>query len=384
MNLSLAELEELEKKKTQDPPPPLPPIKAGDGTPTPADLEAARQKQERDAEEQRRQQAKTPEQLAEEQKQAHLDAGRNADGSEKTAEQKEADAKAAKELEEAEQDELALWQDVDKMWGAPLEVVYKNPEGQDIHPNTPEGIFAREKAVEKRAIERMDSFLETRDPRSYAYMLHRQAGGSDEDFFAQKTVTLPEYEKFKESVDLKTRVVTESLRLKGVPDNIIKLTIEDAVKNNTLDPLAEKEYRETEKREKDEITRLSNAQKQDQEVFSRSVQALDRSLEEEMASGMRVIVPDAKKVDFAKFVRERIEWDGARFVIAQPIEIKSLPRQLDALYFQFAQGNLSELVMRQAQTQNVKRLQRHVDKSKDGSPSDKGGGGRQKMTLGEI
>lgn len=388
MGLSLAELEALGTTKSAGdpppPPPPPPPIKGGDGTQTQPDLEAERQKQARLAEEQRQQQQKTPEQIAEEQKQANIAAGKNADGTEKTQAQLDADAAELKKQEDEDQDDLALWVDVDKMWGEDLRVEYKLPDGTEVHPNTPDGIFIRERAIEKRAFEKLDRFLEERDARSYAYMLHRQAGGNDEEFFAQKTVTLPEYEKFKESVDLKTKVVTDSLRLKGVPENVIKLTIKDAIENKTLDALAETEYKETDRREKDEVARLNQQNQQQQEQFNRSVQALNKTLTEEMTTGMRVVIPDARRQEFDRFVRERIEWDGSRFVMAQPIEIKSLPRMLDALYFQFAGGSLKELVVREAQTQNTSKLKRHVEASRDGRTSKGDEGGRRKMTLGEI
>lgn len=385
MALSLAELDRLPDPDKQQAPPPIPPITGGDGSKTPADLEAERQKQEKEAEQQRQQAQKTPTEIQAELEAKNIADGKNADGTTKTPEQLEADKKAEELAAVAEDNDLALWEDVDKMWGTPLEIEYKTPDGAEVHPNSPEGIFIREQAIANRAVNQFDEYLAKTDPRSYAYMLHRRAGGADEDFLARKTVTLPAYEEFKESVDLKTKVVSDSLRLKGVPENVIKLTIDDAIKNKTLDSMADKEYKDREKAEKDELTRLSNESTQRDQIYDRSVKALEKALVEEMGTGMRVIVPETKKAAFNTFVRERIQHDGNAFFFAQPIDVKSLPKILDALYFQFAGGNLQELVTRQAQTQNVNRLKRHVDQTKNQAPDRSGdGGGRKKMTLGEL
>lgn len=391
MNLSLAELDALDKTPANPPPPP-PPIRPGDGNDNLPNLEAERHRQAKEQEaaniaagKNADGSEKTPadpaqkavEQLAEEQR--NIAAGKNADGSEKTAEQlKEEEESAA-----AEEDELALWEDVDKLWGETLEVKYKDTTGADVHPNTPEGIFLRDKAIEARAINRFEEFMQKRDPRSYEYILHRQAGGTDEDFFARKTVTLPAYEEFQNSVDLKSRVVSESLRIKGVPENVIKLTIDDAIKNKTLDPLAEGAYKEVQTAQQKEINRLNAETAAENQRFERNYQILDKSLKEEMSSGMKIVIPEAKRAAFDTYVREHLQNDGQQFFIVNPIDQKNLPRLLDAMYFQFANGNLADLVQRNAQTQNVKRLQRHVQQNNTPPKSGELPANRKK-TLGEL
>lgn len=387
--MSLAELDELTNKKEPpagaaakiiDPPPPPPPpppattIKSD--TPTPNDLEAARIKQENEqkaaeAEQQR---------IADE----HIAAGRNADGTEKTTEQLAADKKA----QEEEDNDLALWDDVDKLWGEELEVEYKDPTGVEVHPNSPEGIILREKAIVARELNKFESYMRERDPRSYEYILHRQAGGTDEDFFGRKSVTLPTYEEFQNSVDLKSRVVADSLRLKGVPEKIIKLTIDDAIKEKTLDPLADAAYKEVKTSQDNEIARLNADNAKVQATYDRNVKALDKALTEEVTVGtsLKIQIPEAKQAPFLAFVKERIQYDDAtgNFFVGQPIDHKVLPRLLESLYLQFSGGNLSDLIQRSAQSQNVRRLRRAVDSSKETVKSGAEPATKRKLTLGEL
>lgn len=391
--LTLAELEALDNNpnvpaktppappppdpvKLVDPPtPPAPPIKTGTGEPAPANIEEARQKQVAEAETAR---------LATEA--ANIAAGKNADGTEKTQAQKDADAAVLKTEEEEEEQDLAVWAEVDKLWGEPITVVYKNEAGEDIHPNDPQGIFLREKAILAKGAEEFETYIQKTDPRSYAYMLHRQAGGTDEEFFAKKTVTLPVYEEFQSSVDLRTRVYADSLRVKGLDESSIKLLVDAAVKDKKLEALSDLAYKSTEKAQQDEIKKLNDSNAKQQQQYQQQVAALSKTLTEEMNSGMKIIIPEAKKQEFSKFVRDHLQEDGGQFFFAQPIDQRSLPKLLDAMYFLFAGGNLQDLVTRQAQTATVVRLRRNVDKSKQtptggaGSGSDK----PRKMTLGEL
>lgn len=398
MALSLAELDALNDNKNNPPPPPPPNPGFKPVDPPAPDLEAERQKQAKAAEEANIAAGKnadgsekTPATPADpanpqltDQEKANIAAGKNADGTEKTAEQIEAEKKQAEEDAAAEEDDLALWQDVDKIWGQEFKVEYKNAAGEEVHPNSPEGIFIRERAVAAWAIEDFEDHLAKRDPRLYEYILHRQAGGTDEDFFARKTVTLPVYEEFQNSVDLKSKVVSDSLRIKGVPENVIKFTLEDAIKNKTLDPLAETAYKESQAAQQKEIDRINQQTAREKAEYERSVAILDKSLKEDMVSGMKIIIPEAKKIEFDKFVRERIQvLENNQFAIINPIDQKNLPKILDALYFQFTNGNLADLVQRNAETKNVKRLQRHVQQSQQ---TPKGGELpiSRKKTLGEL
>ena len=95
-----------------------------------------------------------------------------------------------------------------------------------------------------------------------------------------------------------------------------------------------------------------NAQKQ----YERSVQALEKTLNEEMIAGMKIVVPEAKKAEFSQFVRQHITMQDGQFFVAQPIDPKGVGQLLDQLYFSYTKGNLGDLIQRSATTQNTVRL----------------------------
>lgn len=368
-NLSLAELE------AQQNAPPKVEIKEGDGTPTAADLEAERVAQ---LEKEGKGPDGKPKPLVDQKPGAAA----------KTEEEIAAEAKAladkAKEEEEDEQPAGSIWEDVDKLRGEKIDVDWGNiPEDER---DTPQGILVREKAIEAHTVKRFEEVMMQTDPRGYQYLLHRQAGGTDEDFFAQKTIDLPDYDTFKESVDLQVRVYTQELRNSGIPEKSIKLLVDTAVKEKDIFTLADAAYKKKEATDAERIRSLNTQLEQDQQQMSRATQNLSKAITDQIASkDMTIIVPEAQRPAFEQFVKQRVRFDqeNGTFMFAQTIEPKNLARQLEAMYLQFKNGDLTDMIRREAETSTTRRLRRAVDKSKDTS-KDQGATNKRKMTLGEL
>lgn len=376
-NKSLAELENL-----PDPPPaaaaPPPAITPGNGTPTPADLAA-------------QQAAQAAEAAA-----AHLETLKTKDPAQLTDEDKATLTKAGIEVVEAgtedgdEEDDTTedFWGEVDKLRGETIEIDWTkhlDSENNPIDPTSPQGALIREKAIAQNAIDKFEAHLSKEDPRAYAYILHRQAGGTDEDFFGNKTTVLPDYEEFKSSVDLQQKFYKESLVLKGVADKTAQKIVDEAVKDKTILEDADKEYQSRKVAQDKELANITKKLEQEQTQYAQKVAAFDKLLTDEIStnSTMKFIVPEAKKIEFTQYVRNQVQIADGKFYAVQEIEDKSLPRLLEALYLQFAGGNVKDLVIRQARTQNAQRLRLQVDKNKkpkDSSTPPKGG----KVVLGDL
>jgi len=119
----------------------------------------------------------------------------------------EAAQKAADEAgDDGEEDFYAV---VDTLRGDKFGEGLEYPEG--VEPTSPEGVVFREQALEQAAMDRFEADLKDRDPRGYAYLLHRQNGGSDKDFYENNSFVLPALEDLKDSVDLQRQVYTEGL-----------------------------------------------------------------------------------------------------------------------------------------------------------------------------
>lgn len=303
---------------------------------------------------------------------------------------KAADDDAAKKPEDADDNEPegSVWDDVDALRGEKLDFEWKDDQGviPEEERDTPRGILARERALEDRAVVRFEETIMQEDPRGYQYLLHRKAGGTDEDFFAQKTITLPDYDRFKESVDLQVKVYSDSLRNAGVGEKQIKQLTDGAVKDKEIFELADQAYKKQQLDESRSIEELNRQLEQERQYYQRSVVNLTRTIAEQVASKeMSIIVPEAKRAEFQAFVLKNIQYNEATrtFLFAQPIEPKQLPRMLEAMFLQYSGGDLNGLVRREAQTDNARRLRRSVLKSQqliktqdDNRPG--------KKTLGEL
>lgn len=368
-----------------------PDFKPGDGNPKPDDLAAQQAAQAAAAEE--AQAAADATRLAELQTKPLVDLT-----PEETAELNKlkgttspADPSADDDLpadDEGDENPLQFWDDVDKLHGEALDIKWedhKDPEGNPIDPLSPEGVLIRDKAIEARAVAKFEQHLAGNDARAYAYMLHRQSGGTDEDFFSTKTITLPEYTEFSNSVDLQQKLYREDLVRKGVSEKQAQFLVDQAVKDKEIFELADKAYKAQEKEEANKLIQIQTKLEADEKEFQNSVKALTTMLSAEIntSATMKFLVPEAKKTEFYQYVSSRVQESAGKFLIVQEIEKNSLPRLLEGLYLQFVNGNLKDVVERQAKTSNVRtlrdRLNRQQQKRPDSAPPGDG-----KKTLGDL
>jgi len=256
-----------------------------------------------------------------------------------------------------------FFEDVNKLHGVDLKIEY--PEGVD--PYSPAGVHYRDKAMMDIGIQDFENHLKRTDPRGYAYMLHRQAGGSDDTFFTNKTFSLPEYDTLKDNIDSQVRLYKSSLVLKGLDEDTAQIVVDKAIKDGVLYNKADEAYKAIEQADADSLKAIEQAQAAAEQEYLASINNFNQRLTTSVVEGkgMKFIIPDTEKTAFTKFVKEHIEYDGAtkKFLIVQKIE-DSLDKQLEAMYLLYKKGDLSGLIQRSAETKNVARFKRVVDKSK--------------------
>lgn len=278
------------------------------------------------------------------------------------------DYKPEEEAEEEDaQDPEAFWADVDKLRGRKLEVKY--PDGVD--PLSPEGVHIREKAVAEEAVVMFERSLQQKDPRSYAYMLHRQRGGTDETFFSEKSFSLPSYETFSNDADLQMSVYKNSLISKGLSEEVAQMAVDQAVKNGKLfaeSDIAYKKLVEADQKVLQSTQQLAQqAEREYQQVVEKSTRQLTQFIDE--GKGMNFIIPDTDKLPFKAFVQERMEYDAntKEILLVERFGGDDAARKLEALFLLYKKGDLKGLIKREAQTQNTRRLGQRV-KAANASP----------------
>lgn len=278
-------------------------------------------------------------------------------------EPKEGEEPGEEEGEPGEDDPLAFYTAVDQLTGTPVTVDYG-----EVDPLSPEGVALRDKAVRQDEVSRFENHLKTNDPRSYAYFLHRSAGGDDESFFAQKTVALPDEATFQNSVEAQTSLYRKALIDRGVDEDIADASVAKAIKDNTLGLKAAQVYKNIRESQARELVEAEEAAARQEAEFVQKCDATINTLNSNIDNGsMKFIVPDAKKVEFKQFVKDSLRHEDGKFYAVS--EITGTPQNvLEALYFQYIKGDLKSLIEKRAETKAVQRLKLGVQKASGGLP----------------
>lgn len=326
-------------------------IESGDGEKKPADLAAAAQ-----------QQATPPAETPATTEKPLIDAAAT-----EITEQEETATEQAEETTE----EGSFWDDVDKLRGTPLKVDWSqhtDADGKPIDPVTPQGALIREKVLVEEALQGWEDHLKKADPRGYAYLLHRQAGGTDEEFYSKSTPNLPEYEVFKDSIDLQISLYKKDLLGKGVDEDVVAATIDKVVKDGKIFDKADKIYKDTQRVQEKELKDIQDAQTAAQQEYTNNVNKLNTQLTTKITEGkgLRIIVPEADKMSFQQYVAERVQYHPTEKKFAVMLELggEDTDRILEAAYLLYKQGDLNKMIKNEANSQNVKKLKRVVEKSK--------------------
>lgn len=270
-----------------------------------------------------------------------------------------------------EVDPMEFYNEITKLRGDNLK--WEFPE--DIDPHSPAGVHYAMQLVVDNELKNFEESLYKRNPRGYAYMLHRDNGGTDEEFFATKTVTLPEWETLKGSVDLQQQFYRRVLALKELPADQIEMLVKDAIEKNKLQGLVEADYNRIRKQEEDQANELLRINEQNQNRQKQLIQRMGTVLQEKIIDnkGLGITIPDAKRGNFLQFVNQMVHLDATsgRFYIQQEINQDNINSILESLYYMSVGGNMDEIISNKAKVQNTKRLLLNMkrDRTKNSSQS---------------
>lgn len=269
-------------------------------------------------------------------------------------------------------DPTAFWGEVTKLRGDNL--TWEFPE--DVDPLTPAGIHHAIQKATDRELEIFEENLMKGNPRAYAYMLHISNGGTDEDFFSQKTEVLPDLDVLKGSVDLQSAFYKRSLTRKGILPEQADLIIKDAVDKNKLAGLVEADYKQQadqqEKHLKELLKANEEAQKREDQLIQRMGTLLQQRIIENKDLG--ITIPDAKRGGFLQFVNNLVVLDkqSGKFFINHELSQENLSQVLESLYYMHVKGNLDDIISNRAKQKNTQgiKLRMQSDKTKRSSQVD--------------
>ena len=203
--LSLAELDQLDSQQNQNTE--IKPL--GSDTPPSIDPNAAQEQTNQSADPNDSEQQEETQQEEEEEQQN--------------------DSSGNEASEESTEDVESFWKEVEQITGESIQIDYGGTD-----PLSPAGVALREMKIRGDAALKFEQYLKQTDPRGYAYLLHREAGGSDEEFFAKKSFVLSDREEFENSIEQQSSLLKHSLTEKGVPEEVAQATIDKYIKDNVL------------------------------------------------------------------------------------------------------------------------------------------------------
>lgn len=311
--------------------------------------------------------------------------GLNEDGSLQDGYEKDEDGNVVKieVVEDTTEEASSFYEAVHAITGRPIEVDYGT-----VDPISPEGVALRERHVRDAAIEEWDKNLRENNPRAYAYFLHTESGKPDEEFFEQKSFSIPDVTKLETSTDLQSELVKKALVAKGVPEEAAQLTVESYIKANTLKEKAlsiQKEYQDA---SVEQLKKLEQEQARHREEFNVQVKSVLDMVDNSIVSGnLRFVVPEAKQAEFTTFVKDRIQYNqDGNFYFTQVITPKDIKGQLESLFVQFNGGNLKDIVEKQATKLVAQRLRSTIqrDRATQSSGSEQVKTENKYIPLGDI
>lgn len=252
-----------------------------------------------------------------------------------------------------------FWNSVNALTGREITVDFG-----DVDPISPEGVALRENAIVESTLKEFDQNLRESNPRAYAYFLHTQAGGSDDDFFGVGQPSLPAREDFESNADAQASLLKQDLVNKGVPEEVAQSTIDKYIKDNLLSEKALKLYDQYHEEDQKQIKQMEARAAQDEQKFKQQLENFEKSVTDSIASRVNLIIPEAKRSAFNSFIKENTRYADGEFFFVQPVKQESLDKQIEAMYFQFVKGDLKSLIAKKAKEETVQRLRTKLEKDK--------------------
>ncbi len=278
-----------------------------------------------------------------------------------------------------------FWEVTEKITGRPVPVTY--PEG--VEPDTPEGAAVRENAVREQAYDDFDKDLKARNPRGYAFMIHLENGGSEEDFFSRGGgFLLPERVTIDESVDVQTAVYRQDLLDKGLDVDTVEAIVQKAIKDSKLKDRAVDAYERMQTAQEKYLADLELAKKAREAELVSAHDSIAARIEKAVANEISLVVPEAERPTFKKYVIDNLQYDPTtkKYYITQELDTENIKSQVEALLYTMKKGDFSKLIQRKSETVAAQRLRLQTEKTKEGAK--KTGGDETKvvkrLSLGEI
>jgi len=261
--------------------------------------------------------------------------------------------------------DLDFWSDVSKLTGEEIEVDFGG-----VDPISPEGALVYAKAYRDAGIESFEAGLAEKYPIEYQALVMRMEGKDPSILYKEGSFDYTTLVIKEDDEDTQKSILKQDMKQQGLSDKRIDIMIKSIYDSGDL-------YTEAQ----DSLKRLKESQEESFEQERIKIEAEKKLVNQEISSFGGVVdeivkkgqlgdfvISDKDKAGFHKFLAENIQYVNGKFVAVVPLEkdVNKLNKQLQTEYFRYKNGNLKELVVKQAITENASRLRRTIRESTKG------------------
>lgn len=282
---------------------------------------------------------------------------------EEVEEEEEPNPDSNQEQHQEEEEQVAtqdFWEEVSRITGTEVEVDYG-----DIDPISPQGAALREKAVAAKAIDDFVAKLEEEYPAAYQALEYATAGGDLRELYKGEK----DYSKIQiadDDEDHARGILSEYYSKKGFNDARIKrMVAADAESEEGLVGTAKAALVELAQEQEEErqiaIQEAQEAKKREREQDQKFLNSINGLLAKGQLDTFKVPKQDIQ--DFYAHLKGVLQRDGqGGYLLVTPVDQTQLEKQLQAEYFKFKKGDLSQLIQIKATTAATQKLRLKLDK----------------------
>lgn len=256
----------------------------------------------------------------------------------------------------------SFWGDLEKLAGESIEVDFGN-----IDPVSPEGALIYAKAFRDKGIEDFESELAQRYPKEYQALILRQEGKDPSILYKETSFDYANLSIDEEDEDMQKAILKEDMRAQGVSEKRIEALVKTIYNSGDLYTESQeslKRLKEEQEYKFQQELELIEKEKQNQQ---QEINQFGSVIEDVVVKGQigDFVINEKDKKGFYEFLANNIQYSDGNFYAVVPLEkdINKLNRQLQTEYFRYKNGNLKDIIVKQAITENAKKLKSNIRES---------------------
>lgn len=266
----------------------------------------------------------------------------------------------AKEVESEDN----FWEDVWALTGDELPVEFNG-----VDPNSPEGAKIVLETYSEKRVNDFEEQLKANYPKEYQALMMRSEGLDPASLYKQESL---DYSSIKivdnvENEDVQRQVIKADLEAQGLSAKRIDALIKNIYDSGELYEESKESLNRLKEIQKEELVKYEQEVAQKEQIKKETLDSFSKVITANITKGQLgdFVIPDKDKQPFYNYLAKHVQYTNGEFVMAVPLtkEPTELMKQLQTEFFRYKQGNLRDIIVKQAVTENTKRLKKTIKES---------------------